>query len=205
MMTIMDKGDMFMYLLELHQFNTKQVVGLFETEADVKSCLHEVEGIKVDKEVLDDVTFENYYLDYNDLPKYQEVYWQESQYVLSRYTFTSDEGDIVAVWNPIEVISDVHGRVSGQTRVGAYVIDNDEVESYINAFEEMKAYLIDYFEQAHHDVGVYGQESEDGAYLEVDGQFCGHLEGYLVDEWQNKLSKTAFIETHFEDLNNASF
>lgn len=188
-----------MYLLELRQYNIQYVVGLFHTEADVKSWLHAIDQIKVRRERYDDMTFEDYYLNYEDLPAYQEVRWQNSTSILSRHSFSAEGGDILAVWHPIEVLSEVNGLVAGQTRVGAYIINNDEAQAYITALEELQTFLINHFKKTHTDVGIYGQGSEDGAYLMVDGHLYCHIEGHLVDAWQHKTSIEAFLADYINE------
>lgn len=185
-----------MYLLELQQYDTRQVVGIFKTEEEVKSWLEAVEGMKLHTEAVEETQFETYYLEYAELPDYQEVHWQNSQYILSRYAFSPDEGDIIAVYSPVAVLSDTTGLVSGQTKVGAYSIPNEEAHDYITAFNEMKAFLHSHFKKTHQDVAIVGESSEDGAYLMVDGRFICHVEGALVDQWREKASTEAFLKAN---------
>ncbi|MTV23570.1 hypothetical protein [Staphylococcus delphini] len=185
-----------MYLLELQQYDTRQFVGLFKTEEEVKSWLETVDGMKLHKEIVEDIQFETYYMTYADLPDYQEVHWHNSHFILSRYTFAPDEGDIVAVYSPVPVLADTTGLVPGQTKVGSYSIPNEEAHDYITAFNEMKSFLRNHFKQAHQDVAILGQGSEDGEYLMVDDRFICHVEGALVDQWLEKSSPEAFLKAN---------
>lgn len=185
-----------MYLLELQQYDTRQVVGIFKTEEEVKSWLEAVDSMKLHTETIEGIQFETYYLEYEDLPDYQEVHWQNSHFILSRYSFSANEGDIIAVYNPVAVLSDTTGLVPGQTKVGSYSIPNEEAHDYITAFNEMKSFLHNHFKQAHQDVAILGHGSEDGEYLMVDGRFICHVEGALVDQWLNKSSPEAFLKAN---------
>lgn len=183
-----------MFLLELQQYSTKQTIGLFPTEEDVKDWLNKIEGIQIRKEQFEDITFEDYYISYGDLSDYQEINWRNSRFILSNYAFSSEDGDIIAVWDEVNNIAETNGLVEGHTKIGTYMIDNKEVKSYLDSYEEMKQYLVNHFKEQGQTAAVYGEESEDGAYLEVDNHILCHLEGPLVEEWQNKSSKEAFVE-----------
>ena len=181
-----------MFLLEFKQFSTRKIVGLFETEDDIKSWLNSIDNIKVYRKNIDDVVFEDYFLDYKELPSYLEVKWRGSKFILSKYMFSPNEGDIVLTWEKLDVVAEIEGTVSGQSKIGSYVISNNDLEYYIKSLEDMKKYLINYFEK-NHNVKILGQESEDGEYLLVDDKFICHLEGAMVAKWQKKKSIELYL------------
>lgn len=189
-----------MFLLELQQYSTRHIVGLFPTEEDVKEWLNTIEGIQIRKEQFEDIAFEDYYIPYADLPEYQEINWRDSRFILSRHAFSSEDGDIIAVWDTVQNIAETNGIVDGQTKIGAYMIDNKEVKAYLDSYEEMKHYLLDYFEAQGKQAAIRGEETEDGTYLEVDDHMISHLEGLLVEQWQNKTSKEAFVEELMKNI-----
>lgn len=183
-----------MYLLELHQDIQECTVGLFETETALKNWLKAIDYIKVDLEKFEDITYEEYYMEYSSLPVYEEIEWMNSKFILSKYMFSPDEGKIVALWKQLPILSDINGLVTGQTKVSAYVIDNEDAKSYILAYEEMKNCISKYFEKEHVKVEFGGQNSEDGEYLLLDESFICHLEGSLVDKWRVRRTEEQFIE-----------
>lgn len=183
-----------MFLLEFKQFSTRKIVGLFETEDEIQSWINSIDNIKVYRENIDDVVFEEYFLDYKELPPYLEIKWRDSKFILSKYMFSPNKGDIVLTWEKLDIVAKIEGTVSGQSKIGAYVISNDDLEYYIKSLEDMKKYLINYFENKNHNVKILGQESEDGEYLIVDDKFVCHHEGAMVDKWQTKRSKKHFIK-----------
>ncbi|MFD3245048.1 hypothetical protein ACE3L8_12160 [Staphylococcus simulans] len=190
-----------MFLLEFKQFSTRKMVGLFKTEDDVKSWISSIENIKIYKEKIDGRVITDYFLEYMEIPSYSEINWKGSKFILSKYMFSPEEGDISITWEALNIVDEIEGIISGQSKVGAYVINNGELEDYIKSLEDMKNYLIRYFENKNHNVEVLGHGSEDGEYILVDDKFLCHLEGDTVTKWQEKKSPKSFLDNfNYNDI-----
>ena len=178
-----EKGGFSLFLLKLAQYDVSHDVGLFETEEDIYSWLNKIESIEFHND---------YRIQYSNLKPYEEIRWNDSIFILSKYMFSEDDGDIYADWYEIKILSEVDGLVDGQTKVSSYVVNNDEVKRYIDDLEALQQFLIKHFEKDQ--AQICGQGSEDGLYLLVNDEFICHLEGEVLNQWQQKSSEQQFID-----------
>lgn len=183
-----------MFILELHQADRTHPVGLFETESDVLSWLESLPYIKKEIDIFDDIEFKYYFIQYDQLPEYDEVKWKDSVFPLTHYMFVPDNGDIEAIWYELPVMNSQHGLVHGMTQVDAYLVENTKVSSYIEAREAIKQLLFNHFKAANKDVSIGGIGSEDGEYVYVKDEELIHIDSSTVDAFLTRESDVAFIQ-----------
>ena len=97
-----EKGGFSLFLLKLSQYDVSHDVGLFETEEDIYSWLNKIESIEFHND---------YRIQYSNLKPYEEIRWNDSIFILSKYMFSEDDGDIYADWYEIKILSEVDGLV----------------------------------------------------------------------------------------------
>lgn len=183
-----------MYILELHQAERVHPVGLFNNEEDVKSWLNSIHLITKEIDIIGGTEYEYYSLPYEKLKLYEEIKWKDSRFPLTKYMFAPDNGTIEAVWYELPLMNTQSGLVSGTTQVDAYMVNNDEVESYISTREIIKSFLLDYFKSKNINAALGGLGSEDGEYIYSDTEGIIHIDSSLVDIWNQRTSDEAFLE-----------
>lgn len=184
-----------MYLVELQQGDRRHTVGLFREKKEAKKWIEALPYVHKESEVFEEQEFVTYTMSYEDLPLYEEVVWKGSRYPFTKYMFTPDDGQIeLLIWNKLPIIGEVEGRIEGMTQVDAYLIPNEETESYIKTREEVRNAITRHYEKMGKHVEAGGVGSQDGEYLIIeDGPFV-HLDAYTVQQWQEKSTEEYFIK-----------
>ncbi|WP_192987154.1 hypothetical protein [Carnobacterium mobile] len=184
-----------MYLVELQQGDRRHTVGLFREKKEAKEWIEALPYVRKESEVFGGQEFVTYTLNYEDLPLYEEIEWKGSRYPFTKYMFTPDDGRIeLFIWNKLPIIGEVEGRIEGMTQVDAYLIPNEETESYITAREEVRNTITMHYERMGKRVEAGGVGSQDGEYLIVeDGPFV-HLDASTIQQWQEKSTVEYFIK-----------
>ena len=182
-----------MYILQLTQGERTHSIGLFASEKEVEAWLGTVPFITREEEHWEGTTFVTYTLSYETMPLYAEVEWNGSIVPLTRYMF-EPELPIYVEYYPLPVMGEVKGLVQGGTQVDAYVVDNEEVKSYVFSREAARHAIVHHYEAQGKDVFVGGVGSEDGEYVSVDGGPFVHLDAMTVQAWEEKESEEAFLQ-----------
>lgn len=182
-----------MYILEMNQAGNNHIVGLFQDKESAQDWIASCPYIQHEQFEVEGVRYDDYTMDYKTLPTYDEIKWRDSVFPLTKYMFAPDDGPIGIMCYELPVMEEVKGMVEGATQVDAYVIDNNEVKTYIEERENAKETLMEYFKKQNIAYEVGGQGSEDGEYIWTEQQLI-HLDANFVDTWQNKSSVQAFVE-----------
>ena len=130
-----------MVILELYQGDYQKDLVVFETLEEGKDFVAQIPGYTQENED----GFEVEYVNPKHLPDYMEIVFNGNIVPLSRFSFEPEE-NVEIIWKEISNLSVTNDKViEGATKVDAYVINNDEVKTYIEAreakFRKIKAYL----------------------------------------------------------------
>lgn len=120
-----------MLILELYQSDYQKDLVAFDTLEEGKAFVAQVPGYTLENED----GFEVEYLNPKHLPDYIEIVFNGNIVPLSRFSFDPEE-NVEIVWKEISNLSVKTDKViEGTTKVDAYVVNNDEVKSYIDVRE----------------------------------------------------------------------
>ena len=172
-----------MYLLELYQNNYSKDLVLFESLEEGREFVAQIPGYTLEKE--DGFVVE--YFNPKNLPDYIEIVFNGNIVPLSRFSF-EPEKNVDIIWKEISNLSLKNDKViEGATKVDAYVVNNDEVKTYVEAreanFRKAKAFL----ESKGYEVDRSFLGSEDGEAIVYrkkgaqDWHFLCHLDPMFVE------------------------
>ena len=172
-----------MVILELYQNNYSKDLVVFESLEEGKSFVAQIPGYTLETE--DD--FEVEYFNPKHLPDYMEIVFNGNIVPLSGFSFEPEE-NVEIIWKEISNLSVKNDKViEGATKVDAYVVNNDEVKSYIEA-RETRYHQAKYFlERSGYEVDRSFFGSEDGEAIVYrkrdteDWHFLCHLDPLFVE------------------------
>ena len=172
-----------MYLLELYQNNYSKDLVLFETLEEGREFVTRIPGYTLENED----GFEVEYFNSKNLPDYMEIVFNGNIVPLSRFSFNS-EVNVDIIWKEVSNLSFKNDKViEGATKVDAYVVNNDEVNAYVEvreanfrkakAFLESKGYEVDrsFFGSEDGEAIVYRKRDTE------DWHFLCHLDPLFVE------------------------
>ena len=130
-----------MVILELYQGDYQKDLVAFDSLEEGRAFVAQIPGYTLENED----GFEVEYVNPKHLPDYMEIVFNGNIVPLSRFSFEPEE-NVEIIWKEISNLSVTNDKViEGATKVDAYVINNDEVKTYIEAreakFRKIKAYL----------------------------------------------------------------
>ena len=174
---------LMMYLLELYQNNYSKDLVLFESLEEGREFVAQIPGYTLEKE--DGFVVE--YFNPKNLPDYIEIVFNGNIVPLSRFSF-EPEKNVDIIWKEISNLSLKNDKViEGATKVDAYVVNNDEVKTYVEAreanFRKAKAFI----ESRGYEVDRSFFGSEDGEAIlyrkkgAEDWHFLCHLDPLFVE------------------------
>ena len=172
-----------MVILELYQNNYSKDLVVFETIEEGKEFVAKIPGYTLEKED----SFEVEYFNPKNLPDYMEIVFNGNIVPLSRFSFNPEE-NVDIIWKEISNLSVKNDKViEGATKVDAYVVNNGEVKTYVEAreakFRKAKAFL----ESKGYEVDRTFFGSEDGeaiVYRKKDAEdwhFLYHLDPSFIE------------------------
>ena len=172
-----------MVILELYQNNYSKDLVVFETIEEGKEFVAKIPGYTLEKED----SFEVEYFNPKNLPDYMEIVFNGNIVPLSRFSFNHEE-NVDIIWKEISNLSVKNDKViEGATKVDAYVVNNGEVKTYVEAreakFRKAKAFL----ESKGYEVDRTFFGSEDGeaiVYRKKDAEdwhFLCHLDPSFIE------------------------
>ena len=178
----MNDGGLSMVILELYQNDYSKDLVAFDTLEEGKAFVAQIPGYTLENED----GFEVEYLNPKHLPDYIEIVFNGNIVPLSRFSFDPEE-NVEIVWKEISNLSVKTDKViEGTTKVDAYVVNNDEVKSYIDVREANFCKAKDFLVSKGNEVDRKFFGSEDGEAIVYrkrgteDWHFLCHLDPIFV-------------------------
>ena len=188
----------YMYILELYQNNYSKDLVAFDSLEEGKEFVSKIPGYTIEKE--DNLEYE--YFDPKNIPDYMEIIYNENIVPLSRFMFSSDE-NVEIVWKEISNLSVKKDKIiDGYSKIDAYIIDNEEVKSYVEERENKYNTIKNFLESNGYEVDRSFFGSEDGEAIMYrkkesnDWHFLCHLDPSILDIKDPK----KFVKEIIEDL-----
>lgn len=172
-----------MYILELYQNEYSKDLVVFDSLKEGKDFVSKIPGYTIEKE--DNLEYE--YFNPKNIPDYMEIIYNENIVPLSRFMFDSEE-NVEIIWKEISNLSVAKSEViEGSTKIDAYVINNEEVKSYIEEREIKYNMIKDFLESNGYEVDRNFFGSEDGEAIlyrkkeTKDWHFLCHLDSSFLE------------------------
>ena len=186
-----------MVILELYQGEYQKDLVAFDSLEEGRAFVAQIPGYTLENE--DGFEVESF--NPVDLPDYMEIVFNGNIVPLSRFSFNPEE-NVDIIWKEISNLSVKNDKVvEGATKVDAYVVNNDEVKTYIEVREANFRKAKDFLERNGYEVDRSFFGSEDGEAIlyrkrgTEDWHFLCHLdplfvevedvEGYVKEELQS--------------------
>ena len=172
-----------MLILELYQSNYQRDLVAFDSLEEGRAFVAQIPGYTLENED----GFEMEYFNPKNLPNYIEIVLNGNIVPLSRFSFDPEE-NVEIIWKEISNLSEPNDKVvEGYSKVDAYVVNNDEVKSYIEARETRYHQAKDFLERSGYEVDRSFFGSEDGEAIVYrkrdteDWHFLCHLDPTFVE------------------------
>ena len=172
-----------MVILELYQNNYSKDLVLFESLEEGREFVAQIPGYTLENED----SFEVEYFSPKNLPDYMEIVFNGNIVPLSRFSFDPEE-NVEIIWKEISNLSVKNDKViEGATKVDAYVVNNDEAKTYVEAREANFCKVKAFLESKGYEVDRTFLGSEDGEAILYrkkgikDWHFLCHLDPLFVE------------------------
>ena len=172
-----------MVILELYQGDYQKDLVAFDSLEEGRAFVAQIPGYTLEKEDSFDVE----YFNPKNLPDYMEIVFNGNIVPLSRFSFNSEE-NVDIIWKEISNLSVKNDKViEGYSKIDAYVVNNDEVKSYVEAREANYRKAKDFLERSGYEVDRSFFGSEDGEAIlyrkrgAEDWHFLCHLDPLFVE------------------------
>ena len=172
-----------MVILELYQNDYSKDLVAFDSLEEGKAFVAQIPGYTLETE--DGCEVE--YVNRKYLPDYMEIVFNGNIVPLSRFSFNS-EANVDIIWKEISNLSVKNDKViEGYSKIDAYVVNNDEVKSYVEAREAYYRKAKDFLERSGYEVDRSFFGSEDGEAIlyrkrgAEDWHFLCHLDPLFVE------------------------
>lgn len=186
------------YLLKIEQYEKSYDVGVFKSEKSIYKFIESIPFVK--KEVLSN-DYTNYFFNFEDIPDYYEINYNNYLYVISKFSFAPSEDEIYFSWSKInlwdEQVSTKETFIENYTKVDAYIVSNNEVKEYIEKREELYIEMEKFHKRKGLKVTRDGLGSQDGEYIEISGDSILYLlDPWAVDIWDKSRDIAEFINNY---------
>ena len=172
-----------MVILEMYQGEYKKELAAFNSLEEGRAFVAQIPGYTLEKE--DEFDMESF--NPASLPDYMEIVYNGNIVPLSKWMFDPNE-IVIIVWKEIANLSEPNDKmIEGYSLIDAYVINNDEVKTYVEAREANFRKTKDFLERNGSDVDRSFFGSEDGEAIlyrkrdTEDWHFLCHLEPMFVE------------------------
>ena len=172
-----------MYILELYQNNYSADLVAFDSLDEGRDFVSKIPGYTIEKED----GLENEYFNPKNIPDYMEIIYNGNIVPLSRFMFEPEE-NVEIIWKEISNLSVTKDKIiDGFSKIDAYIIDNEEVKSYIEEREAKYSLIKEFLESKGYEVGRSFFGSEDGEAIiyrkkeSEEWHFLCHLDPSLLD------------------------
>ena len=171
-----------MIILELYQNDYSKDLVAFDSLEEGRAFVAQIPGYTLETED----GFEVEYVKPKHLPDYMEIVFNGNIVPLSRFSFNPEE-NVDIIWKEISNLSVKNDQViEGYSKIDAYVVNNGEVKSYIEAREDKYCQAKDFLESSGYEVDRSFFGSEDGEAIVYrkrgtkDWHFLCHLDPLFV-------------------------
>ncbi|WP_173276762.1 MULTISPECIES: hypothetical protein [unclassified Streptococcus] len=172
-----------MIILELYQNNYSKDLVSFDSIEDGKTFVVQIPGYTLETEDGFEVEFFNP----TNLPDYMEIIYNGNIVPLSKFMFDPEE-NVDIIWKEISNLSLKNDRViEGYSKIDAYVVNNDEVKTYVEEREVNYRQAKDFLEGSGYEVDRSFFGSEDGEAIlyrkkgSKDWHFLCHLDPMFIE------------------------
>ena len=172
-----------MVILEMYQGEYKKELAAFNSLEEGRAFVAQIPGYTLKKE--DEFDMESF--NPASLPDYMEIVYNGNIVPLSKWMFDPNE-IVIIVWKEIANLSEPNDKmIEGYSLIDAYVINNDEVKTYVEAREANFRKTKDFLERNGYDVDRSFFGSEDGEAIlyrkrgTKDWHFLCHLDPLFVE------------------------
>lgn len=172
-----------MVILEFYQGDYQKDLVTFDSLEEGRTFVAQIPGYTLEKE--DGLEAE--YVNPKYLPDYMEIVFNGNIVPLSRFSFNS-EANVDIIWKEISNLSVKNDKViEGYSKIDAYVVNNDEVKSYVEVREANYRKAKDFLERSGYEVDRSFSGSEDGEAIlyrkkgTEDWNFLCHLDPLFVE------------------------
>ena len=172
-----------MVILEFYQNDYSKDIVAFDSIKEGKIFVAQIPGYTLENED----GFEVEYVNPKHLLDYMEIIFNGNIVPLSRFSFEPEE-NVEIIWKEISNLSLKNDKViEGATKIDAYVVNNDEVKTYVEAREENYRQAKDFVECSGYEVDRSFFGSEDGEAIlyrkkgSEDWYFLCHLDPMFVE------------------------
>ena len=172
-----------MYILELYQNNYSKDLVAFDSLEEGKEFVSKIPGYTLEQED----GFEVEYFNPKNIPDYMEIIFNGNIVPLSKFMFDPEE-NVDIIWKEISNLSEPNEKViEGYSKIDAYVVNNDEVKTYVEAREANYRHAKDFLEGSGYEVEKSFFGSEDGEAILYrkkgagDWYFLSHLDPMFVE------------------------
>ena len=116
-----------MVILEMYQGEYKKELAAFNSLEEGRAFVAQIPGYTLEK--VDEFEMESF--NPTNLPDYMEIVYNGNIVPLSKWMFYPNE-IVIIVWKEIANLSEPNDKmIEGYSLIDAYVINNDEVKTYI--------------------------------------------------------------------------
>ena len=172
-----------MVILEFYQSDYQKDLVAFDSLEEGRAFVAQIPGYTIETED----GFEVEYVNPKHLPDYMEIVFNGNIVPLSRFSFNYEE-NVDIIWKEISNLSVKNDKViEGYSKIDAYVVNNDEVKSYVEAREANYRKAKDFLERSGYEVDRSFFGSEDGEAIlyrkrgAEDWHFLCHLDPLFVE------------------------
>ena len=172
-----------MFILELYQNDYSKDLVAFDSIEDGKTFVAQIPGYTLETEDGFEVEFFNP----TKLPDYMEIIYNGNIVPLSKFMFNHEE-NVDIIWKEISNLSLKNDRViEGYSKIDAYVVNNHEIKTYVEAREANYRQAKDFLEGSGYEVDRSFFGSEDGEAIlyrkkgSEDWHFLCHLDPMFVE------------------------
>ena len=167
----------------MYQNNYSKDLVLFETLEEGREFVAQIPGYTLENE--DGLVVE--YVNPKHLPDYMEIVFNGNVVPLSRFSFEPEE-NVEIIWKEVSNLSIKKDKIiEGYSKIDAYIIDNEEVKSYIEERENKYNMIKNFLESNGYEVDRSFFGSEDGEAIiyrkkgSEEWHFLQHLDPAFLD------------------------
>lgn len=194
-----------MFLLVLIQGALRYEVGLFDSIENGRHFISMIPGYKISEVHEDESNWQVEQIELERIPHYIQIQYGGYLFPITRLMFT-EEGDVDVEWLEIPYFdSKGHGMIDGETRVDAYMIANQDVETYIEAREFKTQLAMQRLIKEGYEVERSYFGSEDGEAIifrrpQGEWQLFAHLDPLFVEQTPSEeVEFIKWIECHINE------